>query len=159
MSLVCPVGPESNLLDVGPEHCHRLMVNHPILTLEQLEVRHPSSPPSSLSFVRVFPLSHHSHSPSFPPSLPPSLPQAVKDTEFRGWRARTIDMTFPVGTGPQGLQVGREGGREGGREVVVEICVYIYTRSSSLPPSLPPSLPSWSCRRPWTRSASKRPRA
>ena len=39
MSLVCPVGPEANLLEVGPEHCHRLMVNHPVLTLEQLEVR------------------------------------------------------------------------------------------------------------------------
>ncbi|GAB5036611.1 glutamate synthase large subunit, partial [Nannochloropsis oceanica] len=78
MSLVCPVGPEANLLEVGPEHCHRLMVNHPVLTLEQLE--------------------------------------AIKDTEFRGWRARTIDMTFPVGTGPQGLQVGREERREGRKE-------------------------------------------
>jgi hypothetical protein len=38
MSLVCPVGPESNLLEVGPEHCHRLVVEHPILTREQLEV-------------------------------------------------------------------------------------------------------------------------
>ena len=37
MSLVCPVGPEANLLDPGPEHCARLMVNHPVLTLEEME--------------------------------------------------------------------------------------------------------------------------
>lgn len=47
-------------------HC-RLVVSHPVLTLEQLE--------------------------------------AVKTTEYRGWKARTIDITFPTGTGPQGLQV------------------------------------------------------
>ncbi len=71
MSLVCPVGPEANLLSVGPEHCRRLVVNHPVLTLEQLE--------------------------------------AVKDTEFKGWKARTIDITFPTGTGPQGLQEALDG--------------------------------------------------
>lgn len=38
MSLVCPVGPEANLLAVGPEHCRRLVVNHPVLTLEQVGV-------------------------------------------------------------------------------------------------------------------------
>lgn len=66
MSLVCPVGPEANLLSVGPEHCNRLVVSHPVLTLEEMA--------------------------------------AIKDTEHRGWKARTIDITFPAGTGPQQLQ-------------------------------------------------------
>lgn len=39
MSLVCPVGPEANLLEVGPEHCARLVVENPILTLEEMQVQ------------------------------------------------------------------------------------------------------------------------
>lgn len=38
MSLVCPVGPEANLLEVGPEHCSRLVVENPILSLEEMQV-------------------------------------------------------------------------------------------------------------------------
>lgn len=38
MSLVCPVGPEANGLVVGPEHCARLVVENPILTLEEIQV-------------------------------------------------------------------------------------------------------------------------
>jgi glutamate synthase (NADPH/NADH) len=37
MSLACPVGPETNLLAVGPEASRRLVVEHPLLTLGQLE--------------------------------------------------------------------------------------------------------------------------
>ncbi len=37
MSLECYVGPEKNLLAVTPEHCHRLLIPHPILTNEELE--------------------------------------------------------------------------------------------------------------------------
>jgi len=37
MSLVCPVGPEGNLLsDPSSEHCKRLVVRHPVLTLEEM---------------------------------------------------------------------------------------------------------------------------
>ncbi len=36
MSLECYIGPEQNLLDVSPEHCHRLLLPHPILTNEEL---------------------------------------------------------------------------------------------------------------------------
>jgi glutamate synthase (NADPH) large chain len=36
MSLECYIGPEKNLLEVTPEHCHRLLVPHPILTNEEL---------------------------------------------------------------------------------------------------------------------------
>ena len=38
MSLVCPVGPEGNLLsNPTKEHCARLVVNHPVLTLEEMK--------------------------------------------------------------------------------------------------------------------------
>ncbi len=36
MSLECYIGPERNLLEVTPEHCHRLLVDHPIITNEEL---------------------------------------------------------------------------------------------------------------------------
>ena len=38
MSLACPVGPEGNLLsDPSEEHCKRLVVRHPVLTLDEME--------------------------------------------------------------------------------------------------------------------------
>lgn len=43
MSLVCPVGPEANLLGVGPEHCARLVVENPVLTLEEMQVSYGTS--------------------------------------------------------------------------------------------------------------------
>ncbi len=36
MSLECYIGPEQNLLAATPMHCHRLLVDHPILTNEEL---------------------------------------------------------------------------------------------------------------------------
>ncbi|KAF3980589.1 MAG: glutamate synthase large subunit [Methylococcales symbiont of Iophon sp. n. MRB-2018] len=36
MSLECYIGPEANLLSISPEHCHRLLIEHPILSNEQL---------------------------------------------------------------------------------------------------------------------------
>ena len=36
MSLECYIGPEKNLLSASPEHCHRLLVPHPILTNEEV---------------------------------------------------------------------------------------------------------------------------
>jgi glutamate synthase (NADPH/NADH) large chain len=36
MSLECYIGPEQNLLDATPQHCHRLLVDHPILTNEEM---------------------------------------------------------------------------------------------------------------------------
>lgn len=35
MSLECYIGPERNLLAASPEHCHRLLIPHPILTNEE----------------------------------------------------------------------------------------------------------------------------
>lgn len=36
MSLECYIGPEQNLLAATPEHCHRLLIDHPILSNEEL---------------------------------------------------------------------------------------------------------------------------
>jgi glutamate synthase (NADPH) large chain len=36
MSLECYIGPEGNLLNTRPENCHRLLIQHPILTNEEL---------------------------------------------------------------------------------------------------------------------------
>jgi len=36
MSLECYIGPEQNLLNISKEHCHRLLMPHPILTNEEL---------------------------------------------------------------------------------------------------------------------------
>jgi glutamate synthase (NADPH/NADH) large chain len=65
MALSCYVGPEKNLLEVGESHCHRLKIEHPILSNEELA--------------------------------------ALKHMNHRGWRSRTIDITFPAGSGRQGL--------------------------------------------------------
>ena len=57
MSLECYIGPERNLLETTEQHCHRLLVPHPILTNEELA--------------------------------------ALKEMDHRGWKTRTIDITFP----------------------------------------------------------------
>lgn len=65
MSLVCPVGPEGNLLaEPGPDHCKRLNIAHPVLSLEEME----------------------------------TLKNGSKD-----FKCAVIDITFPVGSGPDGL--------------------------------------------------------
>jgi hypothetical protein len=38
MSLMCPIGPEANLLEPSEKQCHRLLLPHPILSLYDLEV-------------------------------------------------------------------------------------------------------------------------
>ena len=37
MSLRCPVGPESNLLTKDSKHASRMVIDHPIVTLEQIQ--------------------------------------------------------------------------------------------------------------------------
>jgi hypothetical protein len=37
MSLQCPVGPEVNVLEVTPSHCKRMIVEHPILSLKDIQ--------------------------------------------------------------------------------------------------------------------------
>ncbi|EAQ78234.1 glutamate synthase large subunit [Blastopirellula marina] len=65
MSLECYIGPEANLLETTPEHAHRLLVPHPILTNEELA--------------------------------------ALKHIDTRGWKSKTIDITFPLAEGKAGL--------------------------------------------------------
>jgi glutamate synthase (NADPH) large chain len=65
MSLECYIGPELNLLEATPEHAHRLLVRHPILSNEELA--------------------------------------ALQQMTHRGWRSRTIDITFDRQLGRQGL--------------------------------------------------------
>ncbi|XP_076062641.1 uncharacterized protein LOC143037891 [Oratosquilla oratoria] len=38
MSLACPIGPESNILEPSAEQCHRLFLENPILSIEGLKV-------------------------------------------------------------------------------------------------------------------------
>ena len=38
MSLLCPIGPESNILEPSENYVHRLFLVHPILSLDDLEV-------------------------------------------------------------------------------------------------------------------------
>jgi glutamate synthase (NADPH/NADH) large chain len=65
MALDCYIGPEENLLEITPEHAHRLRVPHPILSNTELA--------------------------------------SLKHMNYRGWTSKTIDITYPDGTGAQGL--------------------------------------------------------
>jgi glutamate synthase (NADPH) large chain len=65
MSLECYIGPEQNLLDVSPEHAHRLLIPHPILTNGELA--------------------------------------SIAAMENRGWKTKTIDITFARSESKAGL--------------------------------------------------------
>ena len=65
MSLECYIGPEANLLTTTEKHCHRLLIEHPILSNEQLA--------------------------------------AIKHMDHRGWKTKTIDITWPKSEGSTGL--------------------------------------------------------
>ena len=72
MSLVCPVGPEGNLLaDPNVDHCERLNLRHPVLTLEEMATLKNNE-----------------------------LKRPDGSTAFK---CATIDITFPVGSGPDGM--------------------------------------------------------
>ncbi len=66
MALECYIGPEQNLLDITPQHAHRLRVPHPILSNSELA--------------------------------------SLKHMNHRGWRSKTIDITYASGSGKEGLQ-------------------------------------------------------
>nr|XP_046492605.1 glutamate synthase [NADH] isoform X2 [Neodiprion pinetum] len=66
MSLMCPIGPVSNILEPNELQVHRLFLHQPILSLKDLEV--------------------------------------IKNTNYRGWRTKVIDITYPAEYGPPGLQ-------------------------------------------------------
>ncbi|MBN2738439.1 MAG: glutamate synthase large subunit [Spirochaetales bacterium] len=66
MSLESYIGPEKNLLETNPEHCHRLRMALPFLTNEELA--------------------------------------AIKHIDYRGWKAKTIDICYDIAEGEAGLQ-------------------------------------------------------
>ncbi len=68
MSLKTSIGPERNILDINPEMAHRLVLEHPVLTNEQL--------------------------------------QQLKNMDYRGWKSRLIDITYPLSQGQGGLKSG-----------------------------------------------------
>ncbi|HND50816.1 MAG TPA: glutamate synthase large subunit [Pirellulaceae bacterium] len=65
MSLECYIGPERNLLETTEQHCHRLMLPHPIITNEELA--------------------------------------AIRHLDHRGWKTKTIDITWPKSEGEAGM--------------------------------------------------------
>ncbi len=65
MSLECYVGPEQNILAATPAHAHRLLIEHPILTNEELA--------------------------------------SIEHMTVRGWKTKTIDITFDRSLGKGGL--------------------------------------------------------
>ncbi len=66
MSLECYIGPEGNVLETTEEQCHRLAVEHPILTNGELAT--------------------------------------LRHLNYRGWKTRTIDITYPRSEGVAGLK-------------------------------------------------------
>ena len=67
MSLECPIGPETNILEPTAEQCRRLWLEQPILSLDDLEV---------LKFV-----------------------------DYRNWKAKVINIVYPVTLGKSGLLI------------------------------------------------------
>ena len=65
MSLECYIGPERNLVETSPQHSHRLLAPHPILSNEELA--------------------------------------SLKHMDLKGWKTKTLDITFPRGEGRQGV--------------------------------------------------------
>ncbi len=65
MSLKSYIGPEGNILEPGEAHAHRLMLEEPVITNDQLA--------------------------------------ALKSIDYRGWKSRTIDISYPVRSGKSGL--------------------------------------------------------
>ncbi|CAD5117336.1 DgyrCDS6121 [Dimorphilus gyrociliatus] len=63
MSLMCPIGPEGNLLQPGPEQCRRLILKQPILSLSDIEILKRISYRNFTSKVidTTYPLEQHIH--------------------------------------------------------------------------------------------------
>ena len=71
MSLVCPVGPEANVLDPTAANCARLVVDHPVLTPAEFDA--VSNPPATNENG-----------------------MNIKTADGRAWRAANLDATFSV---------------------------------------------------------------
>ena len=89
MSLQGPVGPESNLLDITPQHCARMMVEMPILSLEEMQALKDSSYRYMFNFSNTY----------------PCIGLLVKhmDMYCRGWTTRVIDCTMAASGSAQDM--------------------------------------------------------
>ena len=81
MSLQMSLGPEMNLLEEGPEHCRRTLLDHPILSAEELE--------KLPTFVGVR-------------LRRPDAPQL--ETGAPAFRTATLPMLFSAAAGEEGLE-------------------------------------------------------
>lgn len=98
MSLMCPIGPESNLLEPSAKQCHRLFLPNPILSLKDLLVIKNTT-------HRGWKVCSHTFSKS---DLVCGLWcfDAKISYGFMCWtfQSKVIDITFPREDGAQGLQ-------------------------------------------------------
>eukprot|EP00924_Labyrinthula_sp_SR-Ha-C_P006542 snap_masked-scaffold_38-processed-gene-1.30-mRNA-1 protein AED:0.00 eAED:0.00 QI:0/-1/0/1/-1/1/1/0/1523 len=51
MDLACPVGKNPSLINLGPENCEKVVVEHPILNFKQFETLKTTAPTSTLSLA------------------------------------------------------------------------------------------------------------
>lgn len=90
MSLRCYCGPEGNLLDVGPEHCRRLRLPHPILSNEEMH-----------ALIQV---SHRGHR-NKGMETAESGSHETGGFETGSFETQVIDCTWPRSRGAAGLDV------------------------------------------------------
>ncbi|KAL5727008.1 alanine dehydrogenase [Ranunculus cassubicifolius] len=65
-SMECMIGPEGDLTETSEEQCHRLSLQGPLLSIEEME--------------------------------------AMKKMNYRGWRSKVLDITYPKSRGRKGLE-------------------------------------------------------
>lgn len=85
MSLRCPVGPESNLLEPEEELEARLILEQPVLSMVDIEVL----------YFCIFQKCDKVHS-LFSSKKKFLIFQVLKRTTYRGWKTKVIDIVYPV---------------------------------------------------------------
>lgn len=65
-SMECMIGPEGDLSETTEEQCHRLTLEGPLLSIDEIE--------------------------------------AIKKMNYRGWRSKVLDITYPKKRGRKGLE-------------------------------------------------------
>ena len=65
-SMECMIGPEGDLTETTEEQCHRLSLEGPLLSIDEM--------------------------------------QAIKKMNYRGWRSKVLDITYPKKHGRKGLE-------------------------------------------------------
>lgn len=92
-------GPEANILEPSAEQCHRIFLENPILSIQDLEV-------SFTWYLHLCfqPIIHEFCSNRlWATKFTWVLYQVIKATKHRGWHTHVVDITYPVSEGVQGL--------------------------------------------------------